>query len=214
MSADFVPCRRDVPLATNVHSCTNESAPIVAPGGGGRRSRPRRPGNQNAEDLFVGSDSTIQRGTGMHARRRLRMVFFIAAACATGSAVHVQSASAHKLKSGPPCVHGCQTVERQALRHHLFTAGRATMQSGIASVYSGHNTASGEHMNPSGLTAAHPSLPFGSKVKVTNRHTGQSVVVRINDRGPFVKGRVIDLSPAAARAIGAGGLTQVSLSAN
>jgi rare lipoprotein A len=69
-------------------------------------------------------------------------------------------------------------------------------------------------MNSGGLTAAHRSLPFGSKVGVTNNHTGRSVVVRINDRGPFVKGRVIDLSPAAARAIGVNGLAQVSLSSN
>jgi rare lipoprotein A len=69
-------------------------------------------------------------------------------------------------------------------------------------------------MNPGALTAAHPSLPFGTKVRVTNRHTGRSVIVRINDRGPFVKGRVIDLSPAAAKAIGVGGIGQVSLSTN
>jgi rare lipoprotein A len=67
---------------------------------------------------------------------------------------------------------------------------------------------------PGALTAAHPSLPFGTKVRVTNSHTGRSVVVRINDRGPFVKGRVIDLSPAAAKAIGVGGIAQVSLSTN
>jgi peptidoglycan lytic transglycosylase len=69
-------------------------------------------------------------------------------------------------------------------------------------------------MNPGALTAAHPSLPFGTKVRVTNHNTGRSVVVRINDRGPFVKGRVIDLSPAAARTIGVNGLAHVSLSSN
>jgi rare lipoprotein A len=66
-------------------------------------------------------------------------------------------------------------------------------------------------MNPGAMTAAHKTLPFGSKVTVTNNHTGRSVVVRINDRGPFVRGRVIDLSPAAARAIGVSGIAQVSL---
>jgi rare lipoprotein A (peptidoglycan hydrolase) len=75
-------------------------------------------------------------------------------------------------------------------------------------------TSAETRMNSGGLTAAHRSLPFGSKVGVTNNHTGRSVVVRINDRGPFVKGRVIDLSPAAARAIGVNGLAQVSLSSN
>lgn len=63
-------------------------------------------------------------------------------------------------------------------------------------------TASGERMNPSALTAAHRSLPFGTKVLVENLSNGRSVVVRINDRGPFVGGRIIDLSKAAAAQIG------------
>lgn len=63
-------------------------------------------------------------------------------------------------------------------------------------------TASGEQMNPNELTAAHRSLPFGTKVLVENLNNGRSVVVRINDRGPFVGGRVIDLSKAAAAQIG------------
>jgi rare lipoprotein A len=66
-------------------------------------------------------------------------------------------------------------------------------------------------MRAGGMTAAHRSLPFGTRVRVTNNHTGRSVVVRINDRGPFVKGRVIDLSPAAANAIGVSGVSPVSL---
>jgi rare lipoprotein A len=61
------------------------------------------------------------------------------------------------------------------------------------------------------LTAAHRSLPFGTLVRVTNQHTGRSVIVRINDRGPFIRGRVIDLMPAAARAIGCDGLARVTL---
>lgn len=63
-------------------------------------------------------------------------------------------------------------------------------------------TASGERMNPNALTAAHRSLPFGTKVLVENLSNGRSVVVRINDRGPFVGGRIIDLSKAAAAQIG------------
>jgi rare lipoprotein A len=63
-------------------------------------------------------------------------------------------------------------------------------------------TASGERMNPSALTAAHRSLPFGTKVLVENLSNGRTVVVRINDRGPFVGGRIIDLSKAAAAQIG------------
>ena len=88
---------------------------------------------------------------------------------------------------------------------------RLFVSSGIASVYSGQRTASGEQMRPDTMTAAHRTLPFGSQVTVLNRHNGRSVVVRINDRGPFVRGRVIDLSPAAARALGIEGLASVSL---
>ena len=66
-------------------------------------------------------------------------------------------------------------------------------------------------MNPGALTAAHRTLPFGTEVTVVNRHNGLSFVVRINDRGPFVHGRVIDLSPAAARALGVDRLAPVSL---
>ena len=57
-------------------------------------------------------------------------------------------------------------------------------------------------MNPAQMTAAHRSLPFGTKVEVTNERNGRSVIVRINDRGPFIKGRIIDLSKAAAGKIG------------
>ena len=87
----------------------------------------------------------------------------------------------------------------------------ASAQSGIASVYAGGRTASGEHVSATGLTAAHRTLPFGTLVRVTCQHTGRSVVVRINDRGPFVRGRVIDVTPAAARALGFSGLAPVTL---
>ena len=73
---------------------------------------------------------------------------------------------------------------------------------GIASVYSDHRTASGERFCSRSLTAAHRTLPFGTRVVVTSPRTGRSVVVRINDRGPFVRGRIIDLSPAAATELG------------
>jgi rare lipoprotein A len=76
---------------------------------------------------------------------------------------------------------------------------------GMASYYSyegGNRTATGERFNPQGLTAAHRSLPFGTRVRVTNTGNGRSVVVRINDRGPFIRGRVIDLSVSAARELG------------
>lgn len=89
----------------------------------------------------------------------------------------------------------------------------ASAQSGIASVYSysGGRSTSGERTLPTALTAAHRTLPFGTMVRVTNDRTGRSVVVRINDRGPFVHGRVIDVSPAAAEALGFSGLAHVTL---
>jgi rare lipoprotein A len=79
----------------------------------------------------------------------------------------------------------------------------ASAQCGGASWYALHSrTASGERMNPGALTAAHRSLPFGTKLKVTNKNNGRSVVVRINDRGPFVRGRMLDVSLAAAKQLG------------
>ncbi|HEY9691512.1 MAG TPA: septal ring lytic transglycosylase RlpA family protein [Oculatellaceae cyanobacterium] len=82
---------------------------------------------------------------------------------------------------------------------------RSTLQ-GIASWYGpgfhGRRSANGERYNQNALTAAHRSLPFGTQVQVTNLKNNRSVIVRINDRGPFIRGRVIDLSAAAARTIG------------
>lgn len=103
---------------------------------------------------------------------------------------------------------------RVALRTALVVAVLSTpaaAQTGIASVYSGGRTASGKVAHPGQLVAAHKSLPFGARVRVTNRKTGRSVVVTIVDRGPFVRGRIIDLTPAAARAIGLNGLAQVNV---
>jgi rare lipoprotein A len=87
-------------------------------------------------------------------------------------------------------------------------------QSGIASVYStesGSTTASGRKLDPTALTAAHRSLPLGSQIRVTNRSNGRSVVVTVIDRGPFVRGRIIDVTPAAARALGFSGIAPVTL---
>jgi rare lipoprotein A len=89
----------------------------------------------------------------------------------------------------------------------------ARAESGIASIYAyaGEKTANGERAQPGGLTAAHRTLPFGTRVRVTNKRNGHTVIVRINDRGPFVKGRVIDLTPAAARVLGFSGLAPVAV---
>ncbi|MBV8927429.1 MAG: septal ring lytic transglycosylase RlpA family protein [Bradyrhizobium sp.] len=90
-------------------------------------------------------------------------------------------------------------------------AGTGHSFSGIASMYgneSGHHTASGQRFNENAMTCAHRSLPFGTRLRVT--HGDRSVVVTVNDRGPFVRGRVLDLSTGAAHAIGLSGIGQVT----
>ena len=107
----------------------------------------------------------------------------------------------------------------EAKPHRAKATGSAVSgghgQRGAASWYGpgfhGRRTASGETFNTHALTAAHKTLPFGARVRVTNERTGRSVVVRINDRGPYAHGRVIDLSKAAAQAVGISGVGQVTL---
>jgi rare lipoprotein A len=96
-----------------------------------------------------------------------------------------------------------------AVRRHTPSAPRRdagdtkTASHGVASYYTeGTKTASGEKFNTLELTAAHPTLPFGTKLRVTNVASGQSVTVRVNDRGPYVRGRVVDVSYSAADALG------------
>jgi rare lipoprotein A len=114
--------------------------------------------------------------------------------------------SGHRHKAMHRVAH--RSLERNESR------GAESGQSGVASIYgyAGGRTASGQRTAPGGLTAAHRSLPFGTLVRVTNQGNGRSVVVRINDRGPFVHGRIIDLTPAGAHALGFSGLARVSLS--
>ena len=109
---------------------------------------------------------------------------------------------------------------RVAVAHAAFTphdnnaAATRTASQGLASFYSeGARTASGEKFNANELTAAHPTLPFGTKLRVTNVSNGQSVTVRVNDRGPYVPGRVVDVSYSAARTLGmvGGGVAKVKL---
>ncbi|WP_314957436.1 septal ring lytic transglycosylase RlpA family protein [Bradyrhizobium cosmicum] len=84
---------------------------------------------------------------------------------------------------------------------------------GVASFYSDTETASGEKFDKNELTAAHPSLPFGTRLRVTEVSSGRFVTVRVNDRGPYVRGRVVDISPSAAEALGMvdKGITNVRL---
>lgn len=96
----------------------------------------------------------------------------------------------------------------------VATAPANASETGQASWYkSGFKTANGEYFKPNGLTAAHRTLPFGTKVRVKNLRNGKSVVVRINDRGPFIRSRIIDVSKGAAKKIGLirAGVTRVSI---
>jgi rare lipoprotein A len=91
------------------------------------------------------------------------------------------------------------------------------VQFGIASVYSarsGVKTASGERVASGALTAAHRTIPFGAKIRVTNVGNGRSIVVTVNDRGPFVRGRILDLTPAGAHALRFSGTARVTLQIN
>lgn len=115
------------------------------------------------------------------------------------------------------CLLVCVTGSADARTQHHYANHRVDVAAGgdVASCYGNENgqnrTATGEHYDPRGLTAAHRTLPFGTLVRVTSLRTGESVVVRINDRGPFVRGRSIDLSLGACRAIGNPGIAQVRI---
>ncbi len=100
-----------------------------------------------------------------------------------------------------------------ALSESATAAGINTHQCGLASVYStlSEETASGEDTRSNNLTAAHRSLPFGTLVQVDNQENGHSAVVQITDRGPFARGRIIDVSQAAAYELGFSGLTRICL---
>ena len=88
-------------------------------------------------------------------------------------------------------------------KSHRHAARGKTPSEGIASFYTeGTKTANGEKFNTHDLTAAHPTLPFGTRLRVTNVTTGQAVTVRVNDRGPYIQGRIVDVSYSAADALG------------
>jgi rare lipoprotein A len=117
---------------------------------------------------------------------------------------HVASAGTDEASNGG-------TSWRDANASVAPSSGSGRSFSGVASYYgneSGSRTASGEHFNQNAMTCAHRSLPFGTKLRVS--HGGRSVVVTVNDRGPFVRGRVLDLSKGAARELGLGGVGRVT----
>ena len=154
------------------------------------------------------------------AKRALRSLLFVALVALPGTAGHseetdgvaVTEASFHsefapfrELPDAPEP--GPDVVDLGTFEPPIeLEADGTDLGSGIASYYGkrfhGRRTASGERFDMHAMTAAHRTLPFGSMVRVTNPHNGESVVVRINDRGPFSAGRTIDLSRAAAEKIG------------
>lgn len=103
-------------------------------------------------------------------------------------------------------VTGCATINKDSSTIY-HSSGKASFY------WQGQRTASGEKFNPNGLTAAHKTLKMGSRVKVVNKRNNKSVVVTINDRGPFIKGRIIDLSKRAAAELGFvnSGITDVDI---
>lgn len=135
----------------------------------------------------------------------------VSAAHSRRSAAHHSHHAHHASRAHDHHTHHYARHRSSSPVHHV-SAGHGGFR-GIASIYGyrGGRTASGQRTNPHAMTAAHRSLPFGTMVQVTNQHNGRSVVVRINDRGPFVRGRVIDVTPAAAHALGFSGLAPVSL---
>jgi rare lipoprotein A len=165
-------------------------------------------------------------------RRVIRNALLTTALLAVASGASIRLASAHANHSqtrseGKQSRHHSVLTNEGGVRRHnlyrgvrekLFTSAGLSVKlpaesnvSGIASVYSDKETASGEPMDPAAMTAAHRTLPFDTEVTVINHDNGRSAVVRINDRGPYVQGRVIDPSPAAALALGVDGLASVSL---
>jgi rare lipoprotein A len=143
-----------------------------------------------------------------------------AASCAKSTGVYKKSAvysskqsykkTAYKTKNGKR--YATYKSGKKRIAAKSYSGGS---MSGMASYYwEGQQLASGGRFNPDGLTAAHKTLPFGTKVRVTNRNNGRSVVVTINDRGPFIRGRIIDLSRGAARVVGmtGSGVAPVSVS--
>ena len=96
----------------------------------------------------------------------------------------------------------CATPVSLEKKPELYSSQSAHVETGIASWYNDRRTASGERFRSSAMAAAHRKLPFGTRVKVIDLKTGKSIVVRINDRGPYIRGRIIDLTTGAARALG------------
>lgn len=143
----------------------------------------------------------------------LRIAVLVFFTCCLGAvqAADRKASAPHKHKAGKAHVHhpAHRGAARATLKHPAEKAGQAgRSQTGKASVYShrlsGRKMAGGERMNPGSNNAASKTLPLGTRARVTNLHNSKSALVVIKDRGPHVRGRIIDLSPATARLLGVG----------
>jgi rare lipoprotein A len=163
---------------------------------------------KNARAEFGSCRSLFAAPSRRHARNAVNLLAVVLAAAELAACAQSTVMSRRPESSG---------VSRQAAHYRsapvehtgsLGTTSRTdtvalTSANGVASFYSqGGRTASGESFNAGELTAAHPTLPFGTRLRVTNVATGRSVVVRVNDRGPYVHGRSVDVSYSAAQALG------------
>jgi rare lipoprotein A len=142
---------------------------------------------------------------GKVTQSRTALVLFAAAAFTGGTASEASARPYRHHHHHHHLAHHAAPAENSSWRDANASVGPTGGRSfsGMASFYgneSGHRTASGQRFNQEAMTAAHRSLPFGTKLRVT--HGSRSVVVTVNDRGPFIRGRVLDLSTGAARAIG------------
>ena len=149
---------------------------------------------------------TSKKSTAGVTRSRAALVLIAATLLVGGTATEASARARHHRHH----VHHVGS-DQEAKSQTAPSAATGHTFSGVASFYgneSGRETASGQRFNENAMTCAHRSLPFGTKLKVS--HGGRSVVVTVNDRGPFVHGRVLDLSTAAARALGIEGLGQVT----
>lgn len=141
-----------------------------------------------------------------------------AASCASGKASKAKAVkTSYKAKATKSAAYkqGKKKFAAKKAKASYSVASSGGGYSGMASYYwQPQRVASGGWFNPNAMTAAHKTLPFGTKVRVTNRNNGRSVVVTINDRGPYIKGRIIDLSRAAAAQVGmtGSGVAPVSVS--
>jgi len=152
---------------------------------------------------------------GRLTRSNTALALFAATLLVGGTATEASAHSRHHHRhhfrhiSRAPEARGDSWRDANAAMTPSMGTGRSF--SGVASMYgneSGRQTASGQRFNQNAMTCAHRSLPFGTKLRVS--HGGRSVIVTVNDRGPFVRGRVLDLSTGAARALGISGLGQIT----